>query len=456
MDKKRYLFEEMSVPKALATLALPTIISQLITMIYNLADTYFIGMANDPNKTAAASVAASLLFAMACLSNLFGVGGGSLISRLLGEKKDEDAASVASFSFYGSLVVAGIYSLLLYIFMEPFLYLIGATPNTIAYTSEYAFWVIVIGAIPSTVSITMSHLLRSEGYAKHASIGLAMGGVLNIILDPIFMFAILEPGNEVKGAAVATLISNVAVLIYFLVVYYLIRQKSVLSISPLKMLPKKHYVGAVFAVGLPSALGTFLACLSTIVINKLVSGYGEIPLAAMGIVKKIDMLPLNVGMGLCQGMMPLVAYNYASGNYKRMKAFSDTARLAGMFFAGICIVVFEIFAGPLVRLFITDSATVKLGTEFLRVCCLAVPLMILNFQMAFTFQAMGKGKQSLLLSSLRQGLVNIPLLFLMRYLFGLYGVVWTQLLSDIITTVISILIYSYTYKRLVKDKEMSI
>ena len=455
MDKKRYLFEEMSVPKALATLALPTIISQLITMIYNLADTYFIGMANDPNKTAAASVAASLLFAMACLSNLFGVGGGSLISRLLGEKKDRDAASVASFSFYGSLLVAGIYSLLLYIFMEPFLYLIGATPNTIAYTSEYAFWVIVIGAIPSTLGITMSHLLRSEGYAKHASIGLAMGGVLNIILDPIFMFVILEPGNEVKGAAIATLISNVAVLIYFLVVYYIIRRKSVLSISPLKMLPKKHYVGAVFAVGLPSALGTFLACLSTVVINKLVSGYGEIPLAAMGIVKKIDMLPLNVGMGLCQGMMPLVAYNYASGNYKRMKAFSDTARLTGMFFAGVCIVVFEIFAGPLVRMFIDDSATVELGTRFLRICCLAVPLMIVNFQMAFTFQAMGKGKQSLLLSSLRQGIVNIPLLFLMRYLFGLYGIVWTQLVSDVITTAISISIYSYTYKRLVNFKEMS-
>ena len=159
MDKKRYLFEEMSVPKALATLALPTIISQLITMIYNLADTYFIGMANDPNKTAAASVAASLLFAMACLSNLFGVGGGSLISRLLGEKKDGDAASVASFSFYGSLVVAGIYSLLLYIFMEPFLYLIGATPNTIAIVEITA---IILGPKWSQIHLSSFDISSSD------------------------------------------------------------------------------------------------------------------------------------------------------------------------------------------------------------------------------------------------------------------------------------------------------
>ena len=448
MENNRELFEKMPVGKALASLALPTIISQLITMVYNLADTFFIGIANDPAKTAASSVAFALVFLMNCLSNLFGVGGGSLISRLLGEKRDGDAKSVASFSFYGTLIISAVYSVLTYIFMEPFLYLIGATDGTVAYASDYTLWVVVIGAVPTTLGLTMSHLLRSEGYAKHSSIGLAAGGILNIILDPIFMFVILEPGNEVKGAAIATLISNVAVLAYFLAVYFVIRKKTVISLSPLKMLPKRHYVGSVFAVGFPSALGTFLASLSSIMVNKLVSGYGEIPVAAIGIVKKIDMLPLNVGMGLCQGMMPLVAYNYASGNYKRMKAFSDTARIVGMAFAGICIVVFELLAGPLVRIFITDAQTVRLGTEFLRICCLAVPLMIMNFQMAFTFQAMGKGKQSLLLSSLRQGVVNIPLLFLMNCFFGLYGVVWTQLVSDIITAIISISIYRYTYKRL--------
>ncbi len=452
MQTNRELFENTPVPKALAALAVPTIISQLITMIYNLADTFFIGSTDDPYKVAASSVAFVLVFAMNCLSNLFGVGGGSLISRLLGEKRDKDAASVASFSFYGSLLISAVYSVLLYIFMDPFLRLLGATDNTIAYASDYALWVVVIGAVPSTLGLTLSHLLRSEGYAKHSSIGLGMGGILNIILDPIFMFLILEPGNEVKGAAIATFISNCAVLVYFLAVYFIIRKKTVISLSPLNMLPKSHYVLSVFAVGFPSALGSFLACLSSIMINNLSSRHGDIAVAAIGIAKKIDMLPMNVGMGLCQGMMPLVAYNYSSGNYKRMKAFSDTARLAGIGFAAVCIVVFEIFAGGLVEIFIGEPETVAMGTKFLRIMCLAVPLMIVNFQMSFTFQAMGMGKQSLLLSSLRQGIVNIPLLFLMNHLFGLDGIVWTQLIADIITTIISFAVYHFSYNKLIVKK----
>ena len=260
MQRNRELFERTPIPKALATLAVPTIVSQLITMIYNLADTFFIGTTDDPNKVAASTVAFVLVFATNCLSNLFGVGGGSLISRLLGEKRDADASSVASFSFYGSLLVSAVYALLVYIFMEPFLRFLGATDNTLAYAADYAFYVVIIGAVPSTLNMTMSHLLRSEGYAKHAGIGLAAGGILNIILDPIFMFVILEPGNEVAGAAIATLITNCAVLVYFLAVYFVIRHKTVISLSPLKMLPKRHYISSVFAVGFPSALSAALAC----------------------------------------------------------------------------------------------------------------------------------------------------------------------------------------------------
>ena len=452
MNKNRELFERTPVVKALATLAVPTIISQLITMIYNLADTFFIGMANDPSKTAASSVAFVLIFVMNSLANLFGVGGGSLISRLLGEKKDKDAVRVASFSFYGSLFIAALYSVGVFAFMDPFLRLLGATDGSIGYASDYALWVVVIGGVPSTLSMTMSHLLRSEGYAKHASVGLGIGGVLNILLDPLFMFVILEPGNEVKGAAIATMLSNVAVLVYFLVIYYIIRNKTVLTISPAKMIPERRYINSVFAVGFPSALGSFLASLSGIIMNNLAAGYesqlGDVPVAAIGIAKKIDMLPMNVGMGLCQGMMPLVAYNYASGDYKRMRAFTSCARTAGIVFAGICIVLFEIFASSIVSVFNGDGATVAMSTDFLRIMCLAVPFMITNFQMSFTFQAMGLGKQSLLLSSLRQGLINIPLLFLMNSLFGLYGIVWTQLVSDLLTTGISFVVYHRTYRDL--------
>lgn len=458
MTQNREIFETMPVPRALAALAVPTIISQLITMVYNLADTFFIGTTNDPSKIAASSVAFVLVFAMNCLSNLFGVGGSSLISRLLGEKKDKDAAKVASFSFWGSLLISAVYSVVVFIFMEPFLYFLGATVSSIEYAKDYAFWVIVVGAVPSTLGMTLSHLIRSEGYAKESGFGLGLGGVLNMILDPIFMFVILEPGREVMGAALATMISNTVVLVYYLITLYFIKKKrgSVLSVNPSKMLPERKYIGSVFAVGFPSAIGSAFACLSSIMVNNLTSSYshlyGDVPVAAVGIAKKIDMLPMNVGMGLCQGMMPLVAYNYASKNYKRMKAFSDAARAAGIGFAFVCIVAFEIFAEPIVRIFVNEAQTVAMATKFLRIMCLAVPLMITNFQMSFTFQAMGMGKQSLLLSSLRQGLINIPLLFLMNHLFALDGVIWTQLISDILTAAISFAVYHFSYTKLVKSQ----
>ena len=458
MQNNREVFEKMPVPRALATLAIPTIISQLITMIYNLADTFFIGMANNPSATAASSLSFTLVFAMGCLSNLFGVGGGSLISRLLGEKRDKDAASVASFSFYGTLAVTLVYSLTLLAFLDPILRLLGATDGSIGFARDYAIWVVVIGAVPATLSLTMSHLLRSEGYAKHASFGLGMGGIINIILDPIFMFAILSPGEEVKGAAIATMLSNVAVLIYFIVIYFVIRNKTVLSLSPKNAIPEKHFIKSVFAVGFPSALGSFLACLSNVVINNLTSGYsdiyGDVPVAAVGIAKKIDMLPMNVGMGLCQGVMPLVAYNYSSGNYKRMKDFAHAARVAGMSFAAVCVLIFEIFASPIVSIFNGHAETVAMGTDFLRILCIAVPLMIFNVQISFTFQAMGMGKQSLVLSSLRQGLVNIPLLFIMNAIFGLYGIVWTQIISDVITMIISYIVYRQSYTKLLSQEKI--
>lgn len=457
MNNKREVFEKMPVPNALATLAIPTIISQLITMIYNLADTFFIGLSDNPSQTAASSVAFTLVFMMNALPNLFGVGGGSLISRLMGEKKDKDAGGVASFSFYMTLIFAAIYSVAVMIFMDPMLRFLGATDSSIVFAREYAFWVIVVGAIPATLSMTMAQLLRSEGFASKASIGLGLGGVINIILDPIFMFLIFEPGSEVKGAAVATMISNVIVFLFFIFTYVTSRKKSVISLNPKKALLQKDYIISVFAVGIPSALGSLLACLANIVINNLASGYsdvyGDVPVAAIGIAKKIDMLPMNVGFGLCQGMMPLVAYNFASGDHKRMRAIARAARNSSMIFAGACIVLFQLFAPYIAGLFNGHQQTVEMSTDFLRILCLSVPFMLFNLQISFSFQAMGMGRQSLILSSLRQGVINIPLLFIMNKLFGLYGIVWTQLISDIITGIISYIVYRKSLGKLMSEGE---
>ncbi|MBE6712322.1 MAG: MATE family efflux transporter [Ruminococcaceae bacterium] len=454
MDRKKELFERTPVPKALATLAIPTIISQLITMIYNLADTVFIGFANDSNKTAAATVSFVLVFGMNALANLFGVGGGTLISRLLGKDRPEEAKKVASFSFYGTIFITAVYSMLCLTFSDTVLRLVGANNAFILkYSYHYMLWVVVIGGIPATLSMAMAHLLRSEGYAKYASFGLGMGGVLNIILDPLFMFVILPSGQEVAGAAVATCISNVIAMVYFLLILCKLKHKTVLSISPEYIGPGFSYVREIFATGIPSALSALLACISNLVLNNLTANYGTegVELAALGIVKKIDMLPLNVGMGLCQGMIPLVAYNYASGDHKRMKKVISACRVAGMGFALICVLFFEIFSEQIVWVFIRQEKTLALGSSFLRIVCLATPIMFYNLLATFSLQAMGKGPESLLLSVCRQGLVNIPLLFLLNSLFGLYGVVSTQLVADSITMIISTVLTFSVFKKLKEE-----
>lgn len=452
MEDNKTLFEETPIPRALASLAVPTIISQLIVMIYNLADTFFIGQTNDPYKVAAASMAYVLFFMLNALANLFGIGGGTLISRLLGQKRTEDAKAVSSFSFYSTILVAAVYCLLCQIFMNPILNLMGASENTLGFARDYTFYVVVLGGIPATLSMAMSHLLRSEGLGSQASFGLTMGGILNIILDPLFMFVLLPDGQEVAGAAMATMLSNVIALIYYLAVYAKIRKTSVLSFSVRRIPSSLCHTGEVLSVGFPSALSTVLACVSIMVTNNLTAAHGDIPLAAIGIVKKIEMLPHNVGTGLCQGMTPLIAYNFSSGNHQRMKEIIRTSRMYGLIFTGLCIVLFEFFAGGIAQLFISEPETVSLTTNFLRIMCLATPLTICNFHMCYTLQAMGKGTESLLLSACRQGIFNIPLLFLMNAVFGMYGIAWTQFLADGFTVLVSIAIYSKVIAQLKQNQ----
>jgi Na+-driven multidrug efflux pump len=293
----------------------------------------------------------------------------------------------------------------------------------------------------------MSHLLRSAGYSKESGFGLALGGISNIILDPLFMFVILPPGNEVTGAAIATLCSNVITLIYFLFIYSRLKG-TVLTMSPKLAKIEKSLVKDILSVGLPSALSTLLANITSIVKNNLTSSYGDIEMAAYGIVIKADMLPLNIGMGLCQGMMPLVAYNYAARNYPRMRSFTRAAQIAGMATACVFIVLYQILARQIIWIFIKDDATIAYGTNFLRIACLATPFMISNFQKIFCLQAMGKGKESLLLSACRQGLFAIPILLILNYFIGLYGVVAAQLISDSLTFIIATLIYKNVYNKL--------
>lgn len=447
MQKNTELFENMPVRSAVRTMAVPTVISQLIVLIYNLADTFFLGRTNNPYMVAAASLILPVFNISLSLAGLTGVGGGALISRLLGEKKTEEARKVYSFSVYVSLAAAAVFSAAVFTFMSPLLRLLGAGNDTFAYARSYAMCVIVAGGVPTVLSNTLSTLLRSVGESGKAGFGITMGGLINIVLDPLFMFVLFPKGQEILGAGAATCLSNCLSCLYFITVILRLSDRSVLKLCSPADLPSKKSAGSIFGVGVPSSFTTLLFDLDYVIIDRLMAGYGDIALAAVGIVLKAERLPLNVGVGLCQGMMPIAAYNYSAKNYKRMNDTRRYSRFLGLICAAVSIVLYELFAGYIMRFFINDAQTVALGTTFLRARCLATPFMFLSFFHVFLFNGFGRGGYALFLGVTRWLVFNIPMLFLLEHIFGMNGIVWSQAAADILTVILSLTVYAVFDKK---------
>ena len=435
------VFERLPVPAALRKMILPAVASQLIVLIYNMADTFYVGQTNNPYMVAGTSLILPVFNITLCLAGLAGTGGGSLISRLLGQGREEEARRVSAFSLYLGLAISALFSVGVAVFMEPLLLLLGAGENTYAFARQYALCVIVLGGIPTVLSNVLANLIRSIGRSREASVGIILGGVLNIALDPLFMFVLLPEGSEVLGAGIATCLSNCVALVFFLVVLLRMGSASVVTFSPRWGWPRRASVAAVFGVGIPSAVATLLFDLDYVIVDKLMVSYSEVALAAVGIVLKVERFPLNVGVGICQGMMPLVAYSFAAGNRTRMEDTIRLARRLGLVIAGVSIVLYEAFAVSFARLFIADAQTVALASQFLRIRVLATPLMFLSFFTVYLFQAFGRGRLSLLLGTVRWLGFNIPMLFLLNALFGMLGIVWSQVTADILTVLLSFYVY---------------
>ena len=441
MDDKKALFETAPVPHALRVMAFPAIVSQLIILIYNLADTWFVGRANNPYMVAACSLVLPAFMITIVISNIFGTGGGTLISRLIGRGDDEEASRVSSACIWMCLLAGAVFSLSVLLFMTPLLKALGASENVLGYARQYMFFVVVVGGIPAILSNTLSAELRSIGLSSKASFGLSLGGVLNILLDPLFMFVILPDGQQVLGAAIATMLGNSIAMLYFLSVYRQACRTTVLRFRTHGQYPSAQSMKEIFGVGLPAGISIFLFDFCNIVINRLASGYGDIELAAIGIVLKAERLPLNIGVGICIGMVPLLAYSDASGNRERMDAIFRFGRLVGLAVSIVSVVFYYLAAPYIMRAFISDAETVRYGTMFLKARCFATPLMFLCFSMVHFTQAIGRGQASFLLAVIRQLVFNIPMLFLLNHLFGMQGIVWTQATADLLTVIASYLIY---------------
>jgi len=455
-SSKQQLFETMPVPKAIATLAIPTIISQLINLVYNMVDTLYIGMTGDAYKTAAVTLAFTIFMMTISFANLFGMGGGSQIARLMGLGRKEQAKRVSAFSFYGAITMALAYSLFIGLLLDPVLNLLGASSATIGFAKQYVWLVVILGNVPVILSMTCAHLLRNAGYSKQASIGLSSGGILNIILDPIFMFVVLPKGMEVYGAALATLLSNIAACAYLVIIMKRVSADAPLSIrlSDARQITAEERK-SLFAVGIPSAVLTGMFDVACIFLNLLMASHGDLELAAIGIVMKAERLPNAINIGLCQGMLPIVAYNYTAGNWDRMNKTIHTARLYGLMIAAVSIVMFLVFAPAIVHIFLSTSvgniaeSTVTIGfaAVFLRLRCVASVPQFLNFSTSFCMQAVGDGRDTLIHAIVRQCGFYIPLMYLLNAFAGVYGLASALVVGESCGAVFAFVLFSRWKKK---------
>lgn len=451
-DSRIELFESAPIPKAVLKLCIPTVLSSLVMVLYNLADTFFVGMLNDPVQNAAVTLAAPVLLAFNAINNLFGVGTSSMMSRALGVKEYETVYRSSAFGFYCSAFSGVAFSLLITVLQSPLLKILGADSVTAQSTSQYLFWTVSLGAAPSILNVVLAYLVRAEGSALHASIGTMSGCLLNIILDPIFIMPWgLDMGAA--GAGCATFISNCVACLYFAVLLFVKRGKTYVCVDFRKFKFDKHIAGGICSVGVPAMIQNLLNVTGMTVLNNFTSAFGEQAVAAMGIAQKLAMIPMQVSMGLGQGIMPLVGYNYSSKNVKRMKNGFFYAFKISLGIMIITTVAYLIFAEPLVRSFMSDSQVVSYGKSFLRGLCLAQPFLCVDFLAVGLFQACGLGKHALIFAFMRKILLEIPALLILNIIFPLYGLAYAQLCAEFVLACAAVIVLLRLFKRLSIEKQ---
>ena len=449
-ENERRLFESMPVARAILTLAVPTVIGQIITIIYNMADTFFIGRIGDPDQVAAATLAMPLFTLMTAISNLFGIGGTSLISRTLGLGDRKKASNVCAFSVWTGGLVALIYGIIILLVRPSLLPALGADSATYEFTSSYLFWTIGIGAVPTVLNPLLSHLIRSEGHSREASFGVALGGILNILLDPLFIYVFRL---QITGAAIATFLSNLLAALYFVIFIIAKRRTSVITLSPKFYSVSERIPVEVMSVGLPSFLISMTATVSNMVLNHIIAGYSNTAIAGMGIAKKVNMMAFAVAQGITQGTLPLIGYNYTSGDRKRMISVIRTLFVFCLSVAIVIALGLYFGADSVTRLFIDDEETVHYGRMFLHIICCACPMSSITFFSLTVFQATGKKLAPIILSVLRKGTIDLPFMVLFNTLIGINGVAWATPVAETVSMLASAVLVLPYIKKLAKVQE---
>lgn len=438
MDKEE-LFERMPVTKAIFKLTIPMIISSIISIIYNLSDTYFVGMINDPVQNAAVTLVGPAMLLFFAVTNLFGIGASSLMSRKLGEKNYDDVRKASATGLYFGLFCALLISAITLIFNPFVMKILGSSDITYEVTKKYLFWTVGVGAVPGIMNILFSFILRAEGRSVHASIGVMSGCLLNIILDPFFILPFgLNMGAA--GAGLATFISNIFACVYFLILLIVIKKQTLVSINPKHFTLRPDILKNIFVVGVPGVFQNILNVIGMTILNNLASGYGTDLVASMGIVSKINQIPIQVIFGFSQGIMPLIGYNYACKNIKRIK---QTIKKEFQIVLGLLLIIiaaFVFFGKPIVRIFMDNDNIVSIGSFFLIGTALSLPFMSLDFITVGISQSFGMGKVALVFSFLRKVFLEIPFIFLFSHVFGMYGLAFPAMGAEIVMSIIAVFV----------------
>ena len=453
-DDKIYLFEKMPISKAIIKLAIPTVLSSLVMVIYNLADTYFVGMLNDAIQNAAVTLAAPILLSLTAVTNLFGVGSSSLMSRSLGSKDYKRVSQSSAIGFYCALFLGITISVLCFTFNRPLLQILGVTAETSSATYNYLKWTIMCGAAPAILNVVLAFLVRAEGASLHASIGTMSGCILNIILDPIF---ILPWGLDMgaSGAGLATFLSNCVACLYFIVLINKKKENTYISIKFSQFSLDKAVLFSIFAVGIPAAIQNLLNVTGMTILNNLTASYGTDAVAAMGIAQKINMVPVQIALGMSQGIMPLISYNYSARNIERMKNNLTTTLKIALTFIVVVVAGYYFQSRFFISMFMSNQTIVDYGSNFLRNFCLGLPFLCIDFVAVGVFQAVGMGKESLFFAIMRKIILEIPALIILNQLIPLYGLSLAQFTSEIILATLAFVVLSKLFKKLAKEKAVA-
>lgn len=438
---------EQPVSRLITSLAVPTIISMMVTAIYNTADTYFVSQLGT-SASGAVGIVMSLMSLIQSSGFLIGMGAGSWMSRLLGEKQDDEASTVAASGFYFALFIGALVTIAGTIFLEPLVGILGATETIRPYAMDYARYILY--AAPFLLgSFALNKMLCAEGKARFSMIGIASGGILNIFLDPVFIF-VFKFG--IAGAAIATAISQI--FSFCVLLYMFVTGRTIAKLNPRNMARTPGRYIQIVRFGLPSFARQGLASVAMIALNTQAASYGDAAVSAMAISNKVFMLLFSVLIGFGQGYQPVAGYNYGAKKYERVKkAFSFMTRTATIFLTVFGAAGY-LAAPAVIRLFISsDPEVVRIGTETMRFQCMSLPFLPLGVCCNMTFQSIGKSAVATFLSAARQGYVFFVMIFLLPLFLGLRGVELAQPVSDVITFFICIP-FTILFFRELSEKEI--